>query len=176
MGSSGAGKTWLADRLATLLGVEHVELDAIHHQADWQTLPAEEMRRLVDHRCPADGAWVVDGNYSEKGGRLVRDRAEIVVWVDLPRTVVMRQLSARTLRRGITRQELWNGNRESLLDAFSFDPERSVLRWSFTQYPAQRARYTAEADERWVRVRSRAAILRYLADLEGSIRGRSVEP
>ena len=39
----------------------------------------------------------------------------------------MRQLTRRTLRRGIVRQELWKGNRESLRNAFSLEPERSVL-------------------------------------------------
>lgn len=100
VGSSGAGKTWLAERLAATLDVAHVELDAIHHGPNWAGLPAEEMRRELDVRCPAEGAWVADGNYETKGGDLVRDRAETIVWLDFPRMTVMRQLILRTARRG----------------------------------------------------------------------------
>jgi len=39
----------------------------------------------------------------------------------LPRWTVMRRLLARTVRRGIVRRELWNGNRESLRNLFSTD-------------------------------------------------------
>ena len=42
----------------------------------------------------------------------VADRADLMVWLDLPRATVMRQVTARTLRRRLTRQELWNGNVE----------------------------------------------------------------
>jgi hypothetical protein len=53
VGSSGAKKSWLAGRL----GVEHIELDAIHHGPGCTARPAEEMRDVLDRRCPADGAW-----------------------------------------------------------------------------------------------------------------------
>ena len=56
VGSSGAGKTWLASRLAAVFNVRHVELDAIHHGPDWAALPAEAVRRELDVRCRATGA------------------------------------------------------------------------------------------------------------------------
>ncbi len=103
VGSSGVGKTWLAGRLAAALGVAHVELDAIHHASSWAALPADEMRQKLDLLCPAEGTWVADGNYETKGGDLVRNRADTVVWLDFPRMTVMRQLTWRTVRRGLLR-------------------------------------------------------------------------
>jgi len=50
---------------------------------------------------------------------VVWTRADIVVWFDLPRRTVMRQVVTRTLRRAITRAELWNGNREPVDGAVS---------------------------------------------------------
>ena len=176
VGSSGAGKTWLATRLAAALNVPHVELDAIHHGPGWAALPAEAMRRELDVCCPAAGAWVADGNYHSKGGDLVRDRADTVVWLDLSRAAVMRQLGLRTLRRGVLRQRLWNGNRESLRNAVSWDPERSVLRWAWTRYEPQRLRYGAEADDRWVRLSNRAEVRRFLSAAEPSEQPGEAKP
>jgi adenylate kinase family enzyme len=163
VGSSGAGKTWLASRLAAALGVPHVELDAIHHGPGWVALPAETMQRRIELCCPADGAWVADGNYSSKGGDVLRARADVVVWVDLPRRAVMCQLSLRTLRRVALRERLWNGNRESLRNVVAWDPERSILRWAWTRHEPTRAGYAAQADTRWVRLTSRAEMRRFLA-------------
>lgn len=74
-----------------------VELDAIYHQPGWQPLRAEEFHRRVGS-IVAGAGWVIDGNYSA-----VRDvvwmRADTVIWFDLPRRTVMRQILMRTLRR-----------------------------------------------------------------------------
>lgn len=162
VGSSGSGKTWLATRLAAALNLTHVELDAIHHGPDWTAATAEAMRDELDFCCPAHGAWVADGNYESKGGGLVRERADTVIWLDFDRRTVMLQLIARTTRRALLRQVLWNGNRESLRDVLSLDPERSVILWSWTRHSQIRARYREQADERWVRLTTRAQVNRLL--------------
>ena len=43
----------------------------------------------------------------------------------------MRQLVARTVRRGLVRAELWNGNVESLRNLLSTDADRNVVLWSW---------------------------------------------
>ena len=163
VGTSGSGKSRLARELALRLGVPWVELDAINHLPGWTERPADEMIAEVDRRCPPDGAWVADGNYTAKGGALARARADTIVWLDLPRGAVMRQLAWRTLRRGVRREELWAGNRESLWRALSPDPEVSILRWAWTRYAVTRAELAAEADARWVRLTSRRAVAEWLA-------------
>lgn len=42
----------------------------------------------------------------------------MVVWLDLPYWQVLYQVLTRTLKRSITQEELWSGNRESLKQAF----------------------------------------------------------
>lgn len=111
---------------------------------------------------------MVDGNYASKGGDVVRARADTVLWLDFSRGAVMRQLGLRTLRRVVLRQRLWNGNRESLRNALARDPERSVLRWAWTRHEPQRAAYAAQADDRWVRLTSRAEVRRFLAATQRS--------
>ena len=46
----------------------------------------------------------------------------------------MRRLAMRTMRRVLTREKLWNGNREPFSNLCSFDPEHSVLAWAWKSH------------------------------------------
>lgn len=152
VGVSGAGKSRLAGQLARRLGVPHIELDAIYHQPGWTPLPAEAFRATVRDLAAGPG-WVIDGNYSTVWD-LVASRADTVVVLDLPRWQVMSQLLARTLRRVITGQELWNGNREEWGNLLARDRERNILLWAWTTHAEIRQRYrTAARDPRWWHLR-----------------------
>ena len=117
-GTSGAGKSTLAARLARHLGVPHVELDALHHGPNWRQATASELRAAAEARLDDERGWVVDGNYDSKLGPSLLERAEHVVWLDLPLGLTLWRLARRTSRRWWFQQELWNGNRETLLNAF----------------------------------------------------------
>lgn len=168
VGASGSGKSRLARELARILDVPHIELDAIVHQADWVSLPDAELRARVD-AATAAGGWVVDGNYGAVRA-LVWDRADTVVWFDLPRRTVMRRVILRTIHRVVTRAELWNGNRERWRNFFSLNPERSVIAWTWTSHADKRQRYrTAAVDPAYdhltfIRIANRADARRLLAD------------
>ncbi len=64
VGTSGAGKTTMAKRTASKLGLAHIELDSLHWEAGWQALtqtnPGEFIRR-VSVAVSAEN-WVLDGN------------------------------------------------------------------------------------------------------------------
>jgi adenylate kinase family enzyme len=64
VGTSGAGKTTLARRIASRLELPHIELDAINWQAGWRDLtrhdPQEFVRRVTE--AIRGEAWVADGN------------------------------------------------------------------------------------------------------------------
>jgi len=118
MGGSATGKTTTARRLAEILGVPHVELDAFNHDPGWQEAPVEVFRGRVLAACAGDG-WVVDGNYRSKLDSIVLERADTAVFLDLPFWLVLRRGVRRTVVRTITREELWNGNREQIRHMFS---------------------------------------------------------
>jgi adenylate kinase family enzyme len=158
VGCSGSGKTTLARSLAQTLGVPHIELDAIFHQPGWTPLDDDTFRARVGQAAEAP-AWVVDGNYSTVRD-IVWPRADTVVWFDLPYAVVMARTIRRTMRRVVTRQELWNGNKEPWSNLWSLKPEKSIIAWAATRHKVYRQRYgAAEHDPRWagldfVRLRS----------------------
>lgn len=159
--ASGCGKTTVGRALAGALEVPFVELDAIHWQAGWTELDADELRLRVEPLVERD-SWVIDGSYRGKLGDLVLERADTVVWLDLPRGVWLPRLVVRTLRRAITREELWNGNRESLWSAFA--PTDSLLRFALANDRRRRHRYPREL------ARFRVARLRTPAEVEAFLR------
>ena len=168
VGNSGSGKSTMARQLAAALGVPHLELDSVFHQPGWEPLPADEFRRVVDAAVAGDG-WVMDGNYSAVRP-IVWARADTVVWLDLPRRTVMRQVVWRTLRRAVIRQELWNGNRESLRNFLTWAPEESIISWAWHNHGKYRDRYAAAAADpanahlTFIRLTSRSAITRFLGE------------
>jgi adenylate kinase family enzyme len=159
VGNSGSGKSTLARQLAAAINVPHVELDGIFHQPGWQPLAEAEFQEAVERATRQDG-WVIDGNYSAVRP-IIWARADTVVWLDLPRGTVMRQVAWRTFRRAMTREELWNGNREPWQNFFSWNPEKSVISWAWHRHATYRARYSrAGADPanghlRFVRLKNR---------------------
>lgn len=175
VGNSGSGKTTLARKLAGILGVPCLELDSVFHQPGWVPLPAAEFRALVAEAAAAD-AWVIDGNYSAVRP-LVWSRADTVVWLDLPRPVVMRRIIWRTVRRAALRRELWNGNRERWGNLFTWDPKESVISWAWHKHAEYRVSYAAAAGDpanahlRFIRLRSRGDVRRFIADARGCVTG-----
>lgn len=139
VGCPGSGKSTLGRKVATQLDVPFVELDGIFHQPGWQELPRDEFRARVSEQTASDG-WVIDGNYNSAVQDLVWARADTVVWIDLPRSTVMRRVIRRTVRRAVRREELWNGNREPMANFYRWS-DKNIILWAWTHYPSYRERY-----------------------------------
>jgi adenylate kinase family enzyme len=131
--------------LAASLAVPFHELDGVFHQPGWTELPRDEFRQRVSELVRGDG-WVIDGNYSAVQD-LVWERADTVIWFEIGRAAVMRRVIARTIRRAVTREELWNGNREPLDNFYRWDPRRNVIRWAWVHYRTYAERYRAASED-----------------------------
>lgn len=141
VGSSGSGKTTLAGAIAERRKIPHLELDSVYHQPNWEPLSDADFRAAVEPLVGGD-SWVIDGNYGRTGIQdLIWGRADAVIWLDLPRTVVMLRLLFRSVRRAVTREELWNGNTEQWSDFFSTDADRNIFLWTWQRYGSTAERY-----------------------------------
>ncbi|GAA1476810.1 hypothetical protein GCM10009623_12560 [Nocardioides aestuarii] len=161
-GCSGSGKTTLAARIADVLGVPHTEIDALHHGPGWEKRPTFEAD--VD-AFTSEPAWTTEWQYSSVRP-LLAERADLVVWLDLPRARVMRQVTRRTLRRWVRREELWNGNREPS-PWTSLVQREGVIRWAWQTHHLAAERVDAllgrDPAKPVVRLRSHAESAAWLA-------------
>jgi len=139
IGTSGAGKSTFAAALHGAAQIPHIELDALYWGPGWTAVPHHQFESAVLAATDMH-AWVADGNYSA-----VRDvlwaRATHIVWLNYPAAAIARRLLWRTLRRGLLRTPLWQGNRESLRMAF-FSRD-SILLWAYSTFGKNRRRYSA---------------------------------
>ncbi|MEJ5240794.1 MAG: AAA family ATPase [Anaerolineales bacterium] len=140
IGSTGAGKSTLAKRLAQQLALEHIELDALNWRQNWQTTPPEEFQALVEMATRAP-RWVTDGNYSQVR-HLIWSRAQAVIWLDYPLWTVFWRLTFRIFRRWWRQELLWGSNYESLWHHFKIWSEDSLWHWLFKNYWRRKREYT----------------------------------
>ena len=167
VGTSCSGKTTLARALARQVGGPHVEFDALFWGRAWTPVPAEEFRTRVKAALSGD-RWVADGGYAS-----VRDltwsRADTVVWLDYPLSLVLARWARRTVRRIRSRQEFWagTGNRESVRNALRRD---GLLWWILGTHRRRKRDLTRAMVERpdlaWVRLRSPGEADRWLASVQ----------
>ena len=116
VGTSCSGKTTLARTIADATGIIHIELDGVYWGPDWTPMPIHEFREAVEPEVAGDD-WIIDGNYS-KVRDIVLARATHLVWLNLPFLTVFWRAVSRTLKRVLTQEELFSGNRETLRLAF----------------------------------------------------------
>jgi adenylate kinase family enzyme len=136
IGTSGSGKTTVADRIAIELGIKNIELDSIHWLPNWTELPDEDFRTRMKKETE-EKAWVIDGNYKVVRN-IIWGKADTLVWLDLPFRVVFWRVLKRTLRRIWTGEELWNGNVEGLSALFGWN---SMPVWVIRTYWRRKREY-----------------------------------
>lgn len=150
VGSSGSGKTFVAQRLSTILGVPCLELDSVFHRGGWSSTPDDQFQQEVEAFAEAP-RWVVDGNYTSHGTREVLwPLADTFVWLDPPKRTVMRRVIKRTLKRVATREELWDGVTEPWTNLYSLDPHKNIIVWAWTRFEHTRSKLQlAMTDGTW---------------------------
>lgn len=137
VGATGAGKTTLGRALAGRLGCPALDLDELFWGPQWTPVPRDTFRAQVA-AAVAGPRWVTAGNYSVARD-LVWRRAEVLVWLDYPLPLVLWRLANRTVRRILTRETLWGGNRETWRAQFL--SRDSLFIWAWTSHPRHRLEY-----------------------------------
>ena len=134
-GVSGVGKTTLAGRIAAVTGGPHTEIDALFHGPAWTPRPGflADVRSLI-----RTDSWTTEWQY-DAARPLLAGNADLLVWLDFPFVrVTLPRLIRRTIRRRLSREELWNGNIEAPLWTVLSDREH-IVRWAIRS----RRNYTA---------------------------------
>jgi adenylate kinase family enzyme len=169
VGTTGAGKTTFARRLAAILDARHVELDGLFHEPNWTPAEPGIFRARVADAIACE-RWVADGNYGA-ARELIWAAADTVVWLDYAFPRVIWQITRRTVRRYVRREELWNGNRERFWGHF-LPNDNSLFYWAAKSHWRHRRVYTERLRQpefshlRAARLRSPREAERYLVDVQ----------
>ena len=141
VGSSGAGKTTAARRVAGRLGLPFHEMDVLTLGPRWSQAPGlvEEVERIT-----AEPSWVFDSWGYPAVRDLMWQSADSILWLDYPPQLVMRRLIWRSAVRTATRAELFGGNRETVREWLR--PEHPV--WSAAATFAERREYLFDRTSR----------------------------
>jgi adenylate kinase family enzyme len=166
MGCSGAGKSTFARALADRLGLPFVSLDQLFWQPGWREPKMEDFTAKVT-RAAEKSAWVIDGNYTRHGaGELRRERADTIVWFDLPRRVCLAGIFKRIVTTyGTVRPEMAPGCPEQVDWAF--------LKYVWTYRDMQRPKLLVffsalRGDQRFVAFTKRAQAADFLLRAEAA--------
>ncbi|WOI42948.1 P-loop NTPase family protein [Bacillus altitudinis] len=127
VGPPGSGKTTLAHHLKQEFMLPHYELDALFWQANWKKT---DRKLFIDnvHEVVKQKKWVIDGQYSSVH-HILTEYADTIIWLDVKRRKTFPRLMKRTFKRLMTREKLWNGNKERIGNALQF------FSYAFHVYP-----------------------------------------
>lgn len=172
VGTSGSGKTTFARQLASLLDLPYHEMDRLFWKPGWQQASDAELFRKVEE-LTLQPRWVLDGNYTRTLS-IKWKRVQLVVWLDPAFLETVFRVTARTIRRACTREEIWpgTGNRESLAEAFL--SRKSIIWWAIRTHAQNRRKYSAlmaspeHSHIEFVRLASRAERALFLDGLRGA--------
>lgn len=139
VGTSGSGKSTLARRLSRALHLTDIELDALHWEANWTPAPMPVFRERIEKAMAESPGWVVHGNYN-KVADLTVGRAQMMIWLDYSKPLVLWRVIKRSISRILRGEELWAGNRESFRKTFL--SRESIIKWSWDTYAIRKKRYT----------------------------------
>jgi len=165
VGTSGCGKSTVAERLARKLGVPYIEMDELFWGPNWSEPGDEAFFPKVEQALSGE-SWVLAGNYS-RTRHIKWRRAQLVVWLDLPFYIVFYRIIRRSLIRGFKKERLWAGNTESIWKhLFTRD---SMILWTIKTFRKNRQRYTTQFSQelealgiRCVRLRSRKEVEEFI--------------
>ena len=105
IGNSGAGKSALAESLATLIHVPVTDLDLLNWEGDrYGRRRGENVARRMTLEVSAQPLWIIEGVYCSLA-EVALPRATALIWLDFPWSICRAGLLARDPRRGATDQD-----------------------------------------------------------------------
>jgi len=156
-GSSCSGKSTLGQELADHLGVPFVELDAINWLPGWVGLDKTDPDELVlrFNAATSGEGWVAAGSYTRYAQASFWPRLDSLVFLDLPRWLLIVRVIRRSWVRWRTKELLWGTNTESFWKQLAFwRGEDSLIWWIWNNFDKRRMQVSeTEGDPRWRHIR-----------------------
>lgn len=100
VGSPGAGKTTLAQKLSKKLGIPHFDLDDIRYPPENEKTPDEKAIPMV-HKLTQKPSWIIEGIYISWIKECL-DEADLIIWLDISYPITMYRIIWRYIRNLIT--------------------------------------------------------------------------
>ena len=170
IGNAGSGKTTLARELARRLNARYIDFDGTVLLPHWERVPRDQRMALFEP-LTRDGDWTIDGHLraDREWEQLILERADTVIWLDLPVWRVMVAVTLRTLWNTVTRKPAFGGNVETF--SMLFSPDHSIG-FAWTMHDSLRREYTrlfadpANRGKRLLRFTSRRDVNRWLREVQ----------
>lgn len=138
IGTTGSGKSYLAQQLGHKLHLPLQDLDELYWLPDWIPAQEKEFIQAVEKTVTAP-AWIVTGNY-RVAQPLIWSRGDTLIWLDYGFWRIFGQLLSRTWHRIRDQKPLCNGNYESWRHVLS---RKSIFLWFLKTYHRRRREYGA---------------------------------
>ena len=168
IGTTGSGKSTVSNQIAEKLNLPYIELEALCWQSNWTELTDEKFFSKVEKALSTD-SWVLDGTYP-RTRHIKWNRVQIVIYLDLPFHIVLYRIIKRSLIRGFKNEELWAGNKETVLKhLFTRD---SMILWTMKTFFTNRKRFAINSKNpeyshiKFVRLRSKKEIGNFVTQLK----------
>jgi adenylate kinase family enzyme len=117
IGTSGTGKSTLAQRLSNILRLPFFATDHFYWESGWKTTTDDKVLQQVKDVIHRE-AWILDGNFDNER-ELVWKQADCIIWLDYSLPTICRRIVFRNFLWAMTRQSIWSGNRMTLRRAIS---------------------------------------------------------
>ena len=169
IGTTGSGKSTFSKCLADKIGCQYIQMDQLFWKPNWTESTDDEFIPKLKSAVSGD-SWVLDGNYS-RTNEIKWENADTIIWLDLSYFRTLFQLFKRTVKRNVSKQELWvgTGNKESF--GRSFMSKKSIFIWFFKGYKNNKLRYSklmgspSVKHVRFIRLRNPKEVNRFIAGL-----------
>lgn len=114
LGSPGAGKSTFSRRLAAVLGIPVIHLDAHFWKPGWEKPEREAWIETQRELIESSESWIMDGNYGSTIDVRLR-AANTVILLDVPRYICLHRVLKRWLRyRNSSRPDMAEGCTEKV--------------------------------------------------------------
>ena len=166
VGTSGSGKTTIAQAIAARTGAPHFASDDFYWEQDWKPSPIARVDRLLGEVLDKP-SWVLDGNFEHRW-ESVWNQADLIVWLDYSLPTVLWQVARRNIGWFFSRRIIWSGNRMTLYRVMS------GVRHSLRSHRRKRDAYPRYIDQlrhnNVVRLSTRAQTSSWVASLGQNVR------